>query len=216
MYARRMRAMLVAATVLLMACPAKPPAPPPPPADVECEGPPPTPEHTCVQDCGPPVVRDGDPPPAWHWLSPEEVEARNQGGCPRCLPPQARIATPDGDVAIVDLHVGDRVLTVDAAGRRVEARVLHLGSRPARVGHAMMRLTLGDGRVVTGSPEHPVGDGRLLQAVRAGDAVDGARVVGVEVVPFAGDRTWDLFPSGPTGLYIADGVVLRSTLDPHD
>lgn len=209
-----MRAILALGTVLLMACPSKPPPPPPPPPDVACEGPPPTPAHTCVQDCGPPVARDTDPPPPWRWLSPEEVESRNQHGCPRCLPPQSRIATPDGDVPIVDLQVGDRVLTIDRAGRRLEARILHLGSRPARLGHAMVRLTLGDGRIVTASPEHPLGDGRLLHALRAGDTLDGAPVVGVEVIPFSGDRTWDLFPSGPTGLYIADGVIMRSTLAP--
>jgi hypothetical protein len=28
----------------------------------------------------------------------------------------------------------------------------------------------------------------------------------------SGDRTWDLRVSGPTGLYLAGGVALRSTL----
>ncbi len=192
---------------------AQPPSPPPPPPDTtECEGPPPSPQHTCVQDCGPPVVREGDPPPPWRWLSPAEVEARNQGGCPRCLPPQARIATPDGDVAIAELAVGDRVLTLDDAGRRIEARVLAVVSRPARADHALVRVTLADGRVLTGSPEHPVADGRLLHALRPGDTLDGAPVASIDHVPLDGDRTWDLLVTGPTGLYIADGVVLRSTL----
>ena len=46
---------------------------------------------------------------------------------------------------------------------------------------------------------------------RAGDALDGARITRITPVPLAGDRTWDILPSGDTGLYIADGVVLRST-----
>jgi len=33
----------------------------------------------------------------------------------------------------------------------------------------------------------------------------------VAVVPFSGERTFDVLPSGGTGLYIANGVVLRST-----
>jgi hypothetical protein len=77
----------------------------------------------------------------------------------------------------------------------------------------MVRTTLADGRVVTGSAEHPVADGRLLGALRAGDALGDVAIVAVDVVPYDGDRTWDLLVSGPTGLYVADGVPLRSTLE---
>src|SRR5690349_13379411 len=171
-----MRAILALVLVMSTGCPSSPQAPPQQPDADKCEGPPPSPQHVCVQDCGPPVVREGDPPPPWHWLSPAEVESRNQNGCPRCLPPAARIATPDGDVAIADLAVGDRVLTLDAAGRRIEARVLVVSSTPARVNHVLVRVTLADGRVVAASPEHPVADGRLLQALRVGDTLDGAAI----------------------------------------
>jgi hypothetical protein len=181
-------------------------------AATPCEGEQPSPDHVCMQDCGPPVVRQGDPPPAWHWLSPDEVDARNRGGCPRCLPPDARIATPGGDAALAELTVGDRVLTLDLDGNRIEARVLAIESRTARVGHTMVRTTLADGRVIMASAEHPVADGRLLGVLRTGDALGDGVIVSVEVVPYDGDRTWDLVVSGPTGLYLADGVALRSTL----
>ena len=208
-----MRVLLAIVLVSSMACPSSPPPPPPPqPNAGPCEGPPPSPEHVCVQDCGPPVVREGDPPPPWHWLSPAEVESRNQNGCPRCLPPGARIATPDGEVAISELAVGDAVVSLDEAGRRIVARVVVVSSTPARVGHTLVRVTLADGRVVAASPEHPIADGRLLQTLRVGEVLDGASITAVERVALAGDRTWDLVTSGPTGLYIADGVVLRSTL----
>jgi hypothetical protein len=190
----------------------------PPPADAaatpltSCAGDPPTPEHVCVQDCGEPVVREGDPPPGWSWLSPDEAQSRELHGCPRCLPADAAIATPGGEVAIADLRPGDPVWTLDAAGARIEARVLAVRSTPARDGHALARLTLDDGRVVAASAPHPIGDGRELGALRAGDLVDGARVRSVERIVMSGDRTWDLTVSGPTGLYLAGGVALRSTL----
>lgn len=187
---------------------------PPDANPAKCAGPPPTPDHVCVQDCGPPVVRDTDPPPGWSWLSPDQVEARNRGGCPRCLPAEARIATPDGDVAIGELAVGARVHSLDRDGRVVEAVVLELRSTPAPTGHRVVRVTLADGRVVRGSAEHPVADGRELGALRAGDTLGDARVVDVAIVPLAGEHTWDLRVSGPTGLYLADGVPLRSTLEP--
>ena len=38
-----------------------------------------------------------------------------------------------------------------------------------------------------------------------------SRVVSADLVPYAG-TTYDLLPSGPTGTYVADGVLLGSTL----
>lgn len=199
-----------------------PPAPPPlpsgsvappigsAPAATQCAGAAPGPGWECMQDCGPPVARETDPPPPWRWLSPQDAANRKQYHCPICLPAEARIATPDGERPISELTVGARVLTVDASGRRVEARVLYMGSTPAGAGHHVVRVTLADGRVVTGSAGHPTAHG-TLGALRAKDVLDGATVTSVEVLPFTGERTWDLLPSGPTGLYVADGVVLKST-----
>jgi hypothetical protein len=48
--------------------------------------------------------------------------------------------------------------------------------------------------------------------LRPGDAFDGSRVVGATPVPYGGSVTYDLLPSGPTGTYFADGVLLASTL----
>jgi hypothetical protein len=212
----RMRAWLV---LFVLGCGGGKPAPQQPPtgsappdaAVTQCEGPAPSPDHKCVQDCGPPVVRETDPPPAWHWLSPDEVKNREQFGCPRCLPPDTLIATPTGDRPISSLTPGARVFTVDEAGRRVEATIIYVNATPISGVHHVVRVTLADGRVVTGSPGHPDGAGRPLGALHVGELVDGSAVISAEVVPFAGDKTWDLLPSGNTGLYVADGVVLRST-----
>jgi len=38
-----------------------------------CDGPPPGDGYECVQDCGPPVVQDGDPPLGYHWLTTEQA-----------------------------------------------------------------------------------------------------------------------------------------------
>jgi len=215
--------------VLAFACSSKSPTPPtqpaPPPPDpgsgssagsggdaaTQCTGAAPAPDYVCTQDCGPPVARPDDPPPKWSWLSPADVENRKKFGCPKCLPPDTRIATPDGDRAISELAAGAAIYTVDAAGQRVVARVVHAGSAPVGRGHQMARVTLADGRTIAGSLGHPDAGGRGLGALHAGDALDGSRVARVTVEPFAGERTWDVLPSGPTGLYIANGVVLRST-----
>jgi hypothetical protein len=164
-----------------------------------------------VQNCGPPVSSHNDPPPGWSWLSPAQAENRRKYGCPICLPGSARVATPDGEVAISTLQIGARVLTIDNAGRRVPATVLHAGSTLAGSAHRVVRIELADGRVVSGSPGHPSAGGGTLGELRTGDVLDGARITRVEQVPLTGERTWDILPSGSTGLYVIDGVVLRSS-----
>jgi hypothetical protein len=44
-----------------------------------------------------------------------------------------------------------------------------------------------------------------------GDRFDGTTVTGVALLPYSG-VTYDLLPSGPTGTYYADGVLLGSSL----
>jgi hypothetical protein len=34
------------------------------------------------------------------------------------------------------------------------------------------------------------------------------------LIPYTNGSTYDLLPSGPTGTYFADGILLRSTLAP--
>ncbi|MBX7084235.1 MAG: Hint domain-containing protein [Nannocystaceae bacterium] len=199
---------------VLVACTPKGGAQPPPADhthDAQCSEPRPSPTHECVQDCGPPVARAEDPPPPWRWLTAAEAASRRQYGCAICLPQDTRIATPGGEVPVTALRVGDPIWTLDADGRRVEGHVRATGSTPVVGGHAMTRVTLHDGRVVTASPGHPTADGVSLWAVQRGGALSGARVVDVARVPYAGARTHDVLPSGPTGAYWADGVLLRSS-----
>src|SRR5919108_4358774 len=68
--------------------------------------------------------------------------------CPICLARGTRIATPDGDVAVDDVRLGMRVWSIDAAGRRIVARVTRVGQTPVPATHQIVRLVLDDGRVV--------------------------------------------------------------------
>lgn len=139
-------------------------------------------------------------------------EPGRRPACPICLARGTRIATPAGEVAVEALSPGDPVWTLDESGRRVAGIVEAVGSTPVPPTHLVVALVLADGRTVRVSPGHPLPDGRPVGSVAAGDAVDGSSAVSVALVAYDGGRTFDLLPSGPTGVYWANGIALGSTL----
>ncbi|MDO8579095.1 MAG: Hint domain-containing protein [Dehalococcoidales bacterium] len=131
---------------------------------------------------------------------------------PICFPKGTQIATPSGQIAVEQLRAGMTVWTADALGQRVAAEVEKTSATPMPETFQVVRLTLSDGRSVTASPGHPSADKRTLGEYKVGDVLDGAIVVSVEKVAYNGGATFDLLPSGPTGTYWANGVLLKSTL----
>jgi hypothetical protein len=143
------------------------------------------------------------------------VASRTPSGqppCPICLARGTRIATPSGDIAVENLKVGDVVWTQDAAGARIAAPLLEIGSTPVPATHRVVQLRLSDGRAVDVSPGHPTADGRKVGDLAAGDRYDGAVVVSAELIPYPGGATFDVLPAGATGMYWANGVLLGSTI----
>ncbi len=132
--------------------------------------------------------------------------------CPICLALGTRIATPRGEVAVEDLRVGDLVWTMSVRGERFAAPLSAVGSVPVPATHEVVRVALGDGRVVLVSPGHPTTDGRRISDLNAGDILDGVHVVSAEHVRYVGGATYDILPVGATGAYWANGILLGSTL----
>lgn len=132
--------------------------------------------------------------------------------CPICLSRGTLIDTPNGPVAVEQLSVGDLVWTVDAAGRRVTMPLLQVGLTTVLASHRVVHIVLDDGRKLWVSPGHPLADGRMAEELHLMDPVDGARVVTVELVNYAGGATFDILPDGATGHYWANGILLGSTL----
>lgn len=132
--------------------------------------------------------------------------------CPICLAAGTTIATPEGPVRVTDVRPGMLVWTATAAGARVAAPVLEIGSMAVPAGHLMVHLKLADGRELLVSPGHPTADGRQAGSLQAGDELDGSTITLWELVPYTAGRTYDILPAGSTGHYWANGVLMGSTL----
>jgi hypothetical protein len=127
-----------------------------------------------------------------------------------CASPDTMIATPSGERAIADLVVGDLVYSADDGALRAVplASVFHTPVSD----HRVVRVELESGRVLEISPGHPTADGRTFGDLRAGDRLDGTRVLSAELVPYTHGFTYDILPASDTATYVADGALIGSTL----
>lgn len=166
--------------------------------------------YTCIQHCGPPVVREGDPAPTWYCET--DAIAAKPRMCPICLAKDTRISAPNGDVHVQDLKVGDRVWSMDRDGKKISSRVTMVAHTPVPKTHRVVHLVLADHRELWVSPDHPTSNGSRVGDLRAGETYDGSRVATAELVPYWSDATYDLLPDSDTGLYWADGILMGSTL----
>jgi hypothetical protein len=132
--------------------------------------------------------------------------------CPICLAAATLISTPGGDVLVTAVKPWTIVWTSGPGGVRIAVPVLEVGSMPVPPSHRMVHLILADGRSLLASPGHRTADGRPLGTLALGDRLDGSTITAWELVPYGGDRTYDLLPAGPTGDYWAGGILLSSTL----
>jgi len=132
--------------------------------------------------------------------------------CPRCLAGNTLIDTPSGAVAVQQLKEGAEVWTVNRFGARVPAKILETVRTPVPSWHRVTHLILDDGRELFVSPGHPIGDGRTISDLSVGGFLDGGRVLTIESILYQKDYTYDILPSGETGFYWANGILLASTL----
>jgi len=132
--------------------------------------------------------------------------------CPICLAKGTLIDTPRGPVSVENLRVGDPVWTTNEAGERESAVILMVGSVRVPATHEVVHVILSDRRELRASPGHPLTDGRRLADLKVGDMLDGSRVLLVERLRYEGASTYDLLPSGATGSYWANGILMGSSI----
>jgi hypothetical protein len=132
----------------------------------------------------------------------------------KCLPGETMIATPNGEIPVVDLQIGDTIWTIGLYGEKIAAPILKKNS-VAVINHFVTHLELKDGRMLEASPLHPLPNLTALTWLKVGDIVDGSKVTAAKLIPFNGSTTYDILPAGETGFYYANGIPLWSTLRPY-
>ncbi len=165
-------------------------------------------DYSCVEDCGPPVVRYPDNTvPTYHCQLNGYVRA-----CPICLSGKTVIDTPLGKINVKEIIVGTPIWTTDMSGHRIIGNVIQVSKVFVPLTHQMIDLQLNDGRELFVSPGHPTMDGRSVGDLVIGDAYDRAKIIGTELVSYDEGFTYDVLPSGDTGFYWADEILVGSTL----
>jgi hypothetical protein len=132
--------------------------------------------------------------------------------CPICLAKQTLIDTPSGPVPVEDIREGTIVWTQDSYRNRVAAPVIETSKTSVPLDFRITLLKLSDGREIKASAGHPTADGRPLGGYRVGDLLDGSIVIVLEQVAYQNTATYDIKPSGVSGAYWANGILLKSTL----
>jgi hypothetical protein len=132
--------------------------------------------------------------------------------CPICLAAGTLIDTPRGPISVENLRMRDQVWTANEAGERVIAVILQVGSVHVPASHQVIHVILKDGREVWASAGHPTADGRIFADLKLDDMLDGAQMVSIEQVQYRGTYTFDILPSGTTGFFWANGIMVGSTL----
>ncbi len=133
----------------------------------------------------------------------------------KCLSGQTLISTPEGMRMVKDLRMGMNVFTLDTNGNKVIVPLLKVAKVSVPDNYRISRVVLSDGRELFASNPHPTADGRTIGDLVANDSIDGAYVASREVVVYVDSFTYDILPSGDTGFYWANSILLGSTLSLH-
>ena len=136
----------------------------------------------------------------------------NEGSTAGCMSGNSEISTPNGSVPIKDLKEGDLVWTVDRFGHKVQTVIVQKTKRLVSKNHKMAHIILKDGRELIVSPGHPTIDNKEIGNLVKGQVLDKSQIVSVRIMPYREKYTYDILPSGKTGGYWANDILIGSTL----
>lgn len=131
---------------------------------------------------------------------------------PICLSENTLIDTPSGKIPVQQIQKGVAIWSVNKSGERSSAVVVKTSKTQAPPNHQVVHLILNDGREIFVSPMHPTADGRTIGNLSVGDILDKSRIIIADKIYYGKNHTYDILPSGETGFYWANNILLDSTL----
>ncbi len=129
-----------------------------------------------------------------------------------CLPSYAMIDTPFGEKRVTELQVGDPIWSVDEFGIQKPAVILLTNKHAVSPTHQMLKTTFEDGRILTASPSHPLLNYQDFDSLVETEGYNNSYVTKIEKFNYKEEFTYDILPSGSTGTYWANKVLIGSTL----
>jgi len=101
------------------------------------------------------LIRNGDVKPVAPELIDYKCTSTCHANCQFCFPSGTKIFTPDGEIPIEDINVGQRVYAYDEnSGQKIETEVLEKYSR--KYHGDLISIELESGTVIELTPEHEV------------------------------------------------------------
>lgn len=136
----------------------------------------------------------------------------NDRPCPICLSEDTVIDAPNGPVNVKELKEGMFIFTQDAFGNKSVGTVIGTGKTLVPSNHKMIHIILSDKRELYASSNHPTADGRILGELSVNDILDGSKIKSIDAVDYNGKYTYDILPSGSSGFYWANEILMKTTL----
>lgn len=130
----------------------------------------------------------------------------------RCLPPNTAIKTPNGGTQIKLLNIGDTVLSINNKKEIIEVPIISKDSVNVSINHKVLKIALADGRELQVTPEHPDANYYQLIKHKIGEFLDGSAIIGMEIVDYRYEYTYDILPKSSSGVYWANDIKIGSTL----
>ena len=145
-------------------------------------------------------------------ITQEYADYCNTHSCPICLSQNSKILTPQGEKNVQDLKTGDKVYSADSNGKKVAVSILKTAKTYVGQDHKILHIVLSDNRSLYVSPGHPTAQGIDVAMLKTGNALDGGKIVSIELLNYKFEYTYDLLPESQTGTYYANGILMGSTL----
>ena len=82
-----------------------------------------------------------------------KVTNKCSGGCSFCFVDGMMVATPNGEINISEIKIGDEVLSFNPSSQKIESKNVKKLFQHLFEGY-LMKITLGDGKVIKCTPNH--------------------------------------------------------------